>query len=249
MVYAAGLVGGLWQLWRRVTGGQSGEQARLLFVGAAAAWCCAPFVTDLQVGGSDARWYSGVFTDFIQQLRAGVFPVFVGQGDLSYNGSVNLFRSAPLCLWLGGLGDWLTWQSLSPIAIRNLAVIAAAFGAGLGMYAVLVRLLRTAGEGAADAGWARWLAALGAVVYLFCPAVLLSLYFFELQMTFTALLALPWIVYGNVRTMQDTRRTCRWRSSRCSARWRCSSGASSSSPARWRRSGRRPWAAGCCSRC
>src|SRR5262249_14137978 len=48
VVYAAGLVGYLWQVWRRVTGGRPGEQVRLLFVAAAAAWCCAPFVTDLQ---------------------------------------------------------------------------------------------------------------------------------------------------------------------------------------------------------
>ena len=207
VIYATGLIYVLWQLWRGVSGGPErlGEQWRLLFVGATAAWSILPFFTDLQLGGSDAKWYSGVFTDFIQQLRAGVFPVFLGQGELSYNGSVNLFRSAPLCLWIGGLGDMLTWQSLSPIAIRNLAVIAAAFGAAFGMYAALVRLLPSAAPGETGSGWARWLAALGATAYLLCPAVLLSLYYFELQMTYTALLALPWIVYGNVRTMQDTR--------------------------------------------
>lgn len=200
MVYAAGLVYLLWQLWRRVAGGP-GEPWRLLFVGLVAAGSILPFFTDCQLGGGDATWYTGVFIDFIQQLRAGVFPVFIGQGELSYNGSVNLFRSAPLCLWIGGVGDVLTWQSLSPVAIRNLAVIVAAFGAGFGMYVALVRLRPATADEAGD-GWARWLAALGSALYLLCPAVLLSLHFYELQMTYTALLALPWIAYGNVRTMR-----------------------------------------------
>gem|GEM_PF-1244247 len=208
MVYAVALVAAAWRGWRwflaraKVHGiDPAGERLRQLLVGGAAMLVMIPFFTDRQVGGSDATWYTGVFTDFTQQLRAGTFPVFVGQGELSFNGSVNLFRSAPLCLWLGGLGDVLTWQSLSPVAVRNLALLLAALAAALGMYAAQVRLLPFLGEELTNAAWARWVAALGALVYILSPAILIPLYAFELQMTFTALMALPWVFHGNVRVM------------------------------------------------
>jgi len=203
--YAAGFVAALWQGWRwllaRAAGRPIVEGLRLLLVGAVAAGTVAPYFTDLQVGGRDASWYTSVFIDFLQQLRAGFFPVFLGQGELSYNGSANLFRSAPLCLWIGGAWDVLTWQSLSPVAIRNLSVITAALGAGYGMYAAQVRLLGVLGVDRARAGWARWAAALGAGLYVLCPGVMMALGFYELQMTFTALLALPWVFHGNARVL------------------------------------------------
>lgn len=208
MVYAIGLVALAWRGLRWLLDraeargiGRTGEMARLLLVGATTLLVLAPFVTDLPVGGSDATWYTGVFTDFVRQLRAGFFPVFVGQGEWAFNGSVNLFRSAPLCLWLGGLGDLLTAQSLSPIAIRNLALVVAGLAAAFGMYAAQVRLLPALGDARVQSAWARWLAALGALLYILSPAVLVPLYAFELQMTFTALLALPWVFQGNVRAL------------------------------------------------
>lgn len=210
IVYASLFVAVVWRVWRWLLGraerdgnDRHAEALRLGVVGAGAAAAVAPFFTDLQVGGTDARWYTGVFIDFVQQLRAGVFPVFVGQGEFSFNGSVNLFRTAPLCLWLGGVWDWLTAQSLSPVAIRNLAVVTAAFAAAFSMYVVLRRLSRPAPGAPAPAGWTAWSAALLALLYLLCPGVIFLLYFYELQMSFTALLALPWIFYGNVRTLRD----------------------------------------------
>ncbi len=194
-----------WWLDRSATLGvnRRAESLRLLLVGLAAGGTVLPFFTDLQLGGADAKWYTGVFFDFVGQLRAGFFPVFVGQGEFSFNGSVNLFRSAPLCLWIGGVWDLLTAQSLSPIAIRNLAVITAAMGAGFGMYAVLIRLRCTVLAGVGGDGL-RWAAALIAVLYVQCPSVLHALYYYELQMTFTAMIALPWVFYGNVRTLHGT---------------------------------------------
>ena len=211
VLYAAGFVAAAWQGWRWLLaraagagGGPVAEGLRLLLVGAIAAGTMAPYFTDLQVGGRDASWYTSVFIDFLQQMRAGFFPVFLGQGELSYNGSANLFRSAPLCLWIGGAWDVLTWQSLSPVAIRNLSLITAALGAGFGMYAAQVKLLGVLGADRACAGWAHWAAALGAGLYVLCPGVMMSLGFYELQMTFTALLALPWVLHGNARVLLGT---------------------------------------------
>ncbi|HVT72515.1 MAG TPA: hypothetical protein VHD61_05215 [Lacunisphaera sp.] len=209
-LYATAFLYVLWRVWRwlvaraEAAGANRGaEQLRLLLVGAAAGAVMLPFISDLQFGGGDSRWYTSVFIDFLQQLRHGVFPVFLGQGELSFNGSANLFRSAPLCLWIGGAWDVATAQALSPVAVRNLAVLTAALAAGLGMYAVLLGLRRLVDVTAGHDEWGRWLAMGGAVLYVLCPGVLLPLYYYELQMTFTALLALPWIFYGNLRTMLD----------------------------------------------
>ena len=206
-VYAALMVCAVWHGWRRLVAlGASdpvGEGWRLVLVVAGAAGATSPFITDLMVGGTDASWYTGVHLDFLTQLRSGVFPVLVGQGEYSFNGSMNLFRTAPLCLWLAGIVDVLTAQGLTPIAVRNLGVVACGIGSGLGMYYAL------AGISAAVAGEqvrlapARWSAAFGALLYVLCPAVLLTIYFYELQMTYTALLALPLVFFGNARTLAD----------------------------------------------
>lgn len=201
ILHVTGLVAVMWWLWRKLAVGP-GECLRLLLVGVTALLVTAPYFTDLHVGGQDARWYASVYIDFLQQLRAGVFPVFVGQGEFSFNGSVNLFRSAPLCLWIGGLWDWLTWHSLSPLAVRNLAIISAALGTGGGLYAVLLQLVHSQ-SAVREQSFGRWLAAGGAVLFLLCPAVLQCLYFYELQMTWTALAALPWVFWGNLRPMLD----------------------------------------------
>lgn len=206
VAYACGAIAALWQAWRwgvrRSGGGETAEAVRWFGLAAIAAGALLPFFTDRQLGGRDAAWYTSVFIDFLEQLRGGTFPVFIGQGELSYNGSANLFRSAPLCLWIGGVWDWLTWQSLSPVAIRNLAMITAAVAAVFSAYAALVGLANGSDAGRAHPERARWLAAVCAALYLLAPVNLLIAYTYELQMTFTALFALPWIFLGNVRALE-----------------------------------------------
>lgn len=206
-VYAAAIVFLCWHGWRRLVAMAApdgvGEGWRLLLVAAVAVGATTPFITDRMVGGTDASWYTGVHFDFLDQLRSGVFPVFVGQGDYAFNGSVNLFRTAPLCLWIAGLADVLTAQALSPIAVRNLGIVVCAVGAGMAMYYALAGIWAAVTGEAVQSAAARWAAALGAVLYVLCPAVLLTIYFYELQMTYTALLALPLVFFGNARTLLD----------------------------------------------
>ncbi|HTL69068.1 MAG TPA: hypothetical protein VL200_15490 [Lacunisphaera sp.] len=209
--YAVAFIFFLWRAWRwrldrleAVGVNRRAEAGRMLLLGLATAGVVGPFFTDLQLGGTDARWYTGMFSDFLQQARAGFFPVFVGQGEFAFNGAVNLFRSAPLCLWLGGLADLATAQALSFVAVRNLAVILAALGAGFGLYAAWPELANLGPGPRPPAGWSRWSAVLMAILYVTCPGILHALYYYELQMTFTALLALPWIVAGNVRALHGT---------------------------------------------
>jgi len=63
---------------------------------AAAVAIMAPFFTGNLIGGVDARWYGYMLGDYIEQVRHGRFLVTVGQGPLAWNGSVHLFRSAPV---------------------------------------------------------------------------------------------------------------------------------------------------------
>ena len=208
ITYAASLIMALVRGWRLWTGrceraglDRHAETLRVMLVALAAGWMMVPFFTDRLLGGTDARWYGGMFTDFVQQIRAGVFPVFVGQGEYAFNGSVNLFRSAPVCLWLAGVWDWITFRALAPLALNHLSMITAGLGGAIGMYAALILVAREAQSGAAISSWSRWLAALAAVIYVLCPAGLTLIYGNELQMSFTAAAILPWIFYGNVRTI------------------------------------------------
>ena len=57
-----------------------------------------PFVTCRTVGTADAYWYGLMVGDYVTQLRAGIFPVFVGQSDFAFNGAVSpLTLQRPTC--------------------------------------------------------------------------------------------------------------------------------------------------------
>ena len=88
MAYAVVLVACLVQVWRAWLAGAAGrghavaaEAIRLVIAGAAGVWAVLPFFTDRLMGGVDARWYAYKLADFVTQWRAGVFPVFLGQGS------------------------------------------------------------------------------------------------------------------------------------------------------------------------
>lgn len=173
-------------------GARGAEAARLLGATLAGLAVVLPFATDRFIGGSDARWYGYMMADFLQQARAGVFPVFVGQGEFAFNGGIHPFRSAPLHLWLGGALDLLTARALSVLALQHLTVLASSVGASLGMYLALTAL----------APARRGTALVVAVLFTFCPAQLAAIHAAEAYMTF---MTFPWLVlafYGAARTFE-----------------------------------------------
>ncbi len=184
-----------WRLWSAATAAHSddstGDAVRVLLVGAAATAVTLPLFTDRLVGGTDARWYAYMLGDFVAQLRAGVFPVFVGQGELAWNGGVHPFRSAPVFMHVAGLWDVLTFRALETCALQHLAAITAALAGGLGMYAA----------GVALAPRYRWEAAAVALLYLGAPASLEALYHADAYMTWMAIAVLPLAFYGNARVL------------------------------------------------
>jgi hypothetical protein len=184
----------VWCAWRIRRGADAvAEPLRVLLVGAAPLLTLLPFFTDRIMGGTDARWYAMMLHDYIEQLRAGVWPIFVGQGEFAWNGAVHPFRSAPAFLHAAGLWDFLTWRTLNTPALQHLAVLTAGLVGALGFYAAAAALLPKR----------RWVAAAFAVLYVAAPAWLAVLYWDEAYMTFMALAALPAVFYGNARTLLD----------------------------------------------
>ncbi len=199
MVYAVVLVACLvqaWRIWLARAAGRghvvAAEAVRLLIAGAAGVWTVLPFFTDRLVGGVDARWYAYMLSDFLTQWRAGVFPVFLGQGELAFNGAVHPFRSAPFFHYCAGIWDVLTLHSLHPVALQHLTAITSALGGALGMYVVLTALVPAR----------RWLAMAIAVIYVTSPAFLSPIYLADQYMTYMTLATMPLLLYGNMCIFQ-----------------------------------------------
>ena len=181
--------------WFVVRGGPatpSGEAARLLLLLAAGWWACRPLFTANLLGGLDARWYAYTLFDFLEQLRAGVFPVLVGQGPYQFNGAVHPFRFAPYYQYFGGVLDLVSGRGLGGFALQHLTVIASTFGGVAAMYFSLASL----------APRFRWTAALVAVSYILCPVWVGLVSFLDMYMSFMAVAWVPVVFCGVARWFQ-----------------------------------------------
>jgi hypothetical protein len=215
-VLALGLVVSGWRSfwrWRGRRGAEPiAEPLRVLLVGAAALGVLLPFFTDRLIGGTDARWYATMLHDFVAQLRAGVFPVFIGQGEFAWNGAVHLFRSAPVYMHVAGAWDFLTWRALNAPALQHLAISTAGLVGALGFYAAATALLPAR----------RWMAAGFAVLYATASAWLGVLYWAEAIMTFMGMAAMPAVLYGNARSLlAEDGRGYRWLAVGLALVWMC----------------------------
>ena len=152
-----------------------------------------PFFTSQQLGGLDASWYGYVMADALEQSRAGVFPVLIGQGEYMYNGAIHPYLTAPYFTNCGILLDWLTGRAFSPLAIQHLVVITTVLLAAVVSYTCAALLLPRR-------RWIAWaLAALYVSAPIFGPYVTES----EMYMTFTSFAWLPLVVYGNIRIIRQ----------------------------------------------
>lgn len=198
VLLAALLLGWFLQVLRTVVATDSGltggwmENGRLVTLLGLAIWLFRPFLSPDFFGGQDARSYGYGMMDVLQQARAGVFPVFVGQGEFMFNGAIHPIRTAPYHQYLGILLDLLTARALSPLAVQHLAVVVTAIQAGLTCYVCLVLLAPTR----------RGLAWIMAVFYITTPAMAHYIYPAEMYMSFMAFAYLPVVLFGTVRIIQ-----------------------------------------------
>jgi len=89
------------------------EFLRLTLLAAVALLIAQPYFSPRLIGTGDALWYHHLLADAVTQFRAGVFPVFVGQSDYSFNGAVYPLRAAPYYQYLAIGLDLITGQTLS----------------------------------------------------------------------------------------------------------------------------------------
>ena len=166
------------------------EAVRLALLAAVATWLLHPFATTRQLGAGDALWYANMLADFVLQLRAGVFPVFVGQTDFAFNGAVYPLRVAPLYQHLAGLIDLLTGRQLGFFALQHLCVLVMGYAGIFSCYFSLTRI---------DGGH-RWVATALAILYLGCPGLLGTIYTQDQYMTWMTLPFVPLALLGLVKT-------------------------------------------------
>lgn len=169
------------------------ENVRLGSLLVLAVWLFRPFLTTEFFGGLDAQSYGYAMVDALQQARAGVFPVFVGQGEFMFNGAIHPIRTAPYYQNLGIVIDVLTARSLTPLGVGHLVMVVTAIQAGLTCYVCLALL----------APQARGVAWTLAGFYLMAPAMAHYAFPAEMYMTFMAFAYLPLVLYGNIRIMQQ----------------------------------------------
>ncbi|HTX65945.1 MAG TPA: hypothetical protein VMD31_09255 [Opitutaceae bacterium] len=188
------------------------EPLRLGLLFALAGATLHAYLTPLLVGPKDAPWYGNAVTDFLTQLRAGVFPVLTGATPYEFNGAVQMFRSAPWHLYLAGLVDTLTLRGLTPLAVEHVTLVASYLGAVFAFYLALVRLRPAV----------RWTAAVLAAIYASSPAMTQPLVEHDMYMTWMAVPLLVFVLYALIRACEArTWRAFAWVGAGCAALWLC----------------------------
>lgn len=163
-----------------------GEIFRWIALAALAAWLAWPFYHSGGIGAGDAHWYAVMLGDFVEQLRAGIFPVWTGQTEYAFNGAVSPLRLAPMFQHEGGILFFLTGCSLGPLALKNAVVAFNAAAIVFAAYAAFRAMLPRRPDAALVL----------ATVFATSPAVLAPIYTGDQIMTFVAVPFLPAVFYG-----------------------------------------------------
>ncbi len=156
------------------------EIARWILIGITGLWLINGYAAFTLHGAGDAAWYSMMLGDMLAQVRAGVFPVWLGQSITQFNGAIYPLRIAPGFHYLGAFLDVLTLRALGVIALQNLMLTAVGVGTVFSAYFGLALIVPGR----------RWLAAGLAVVFFACPGVLGMAYKSDLFMSW---LTMPWV--------------------------------------------------------
>ncbi len=152
-----------------------------------------PFLIPSSHGTGDSLWYATMLADMMAQIRAGEFPVFIGQSIYQFNGSIYPLRVAPAFHHAGALVDLLTGFTLGPVAALNTLI----FGTGLLALTLAYQTLR------ALLPSARWVACGLSVLYISCPGTLGLAFNTDLFMSWLTVPWLPFVVYGTITSFND----------------------------------------------
>jgi len=166
---------------------------RAIFLVGSSLWLIRGFAKSTLNGTADALWYATVLRDTVIQVRAGIFPVWVGQSIYQFNGAICPIRVAPAFPYLGALLDFLTLGHLGTFALQNLLIVLIGTAA-VGITYLCLRALLPG---------AHWLAAGLTVIFSACPGVLGLAYNTDLYMSWTTLPLVPVVWFASIRSFQD----------------------------------------------
>ncbi len=186
------------------------EMLRWVLVGLAGTMAVRPFYHSGELGSGDAHWYTLMLGDYVTQLRAGVFPVWVGQSLFAFNGAVSPLRLAPGILYFGGVVDLFTAQSLDMVTLRNACLALTSILGAYSAYACLRPILKGA----------PWIACALSVLWVFGPGVLTPAMVSDQYMTFMTQPYAPLLLHGLWRAWQKDDLWARvWVASGLAALW------------------------------
>jgi hypothetical protein len=181
-------------LGMRILGGpRRSESIRCALLAIGTIWLMRGFARPTLSGGTDALWYGTMLADVVAQVRAGIFPIWVGQSIYQFNGAIYPVRVAPAFHYLGAGLDFLTFHKLGIFALQNLLLIVLGICATASAYICLGKLLSDR----------RWLAMGLTAIFMSCPGVLGIAFNTDLYMSWTTLPTLPIIWFAMVRSFQD----------------------------------------------
>lgn len=193
IIFCCALVLPLLLTWLRlrVRGWQWNEGLRLAVLWVVCIYAASPFITECAIGTAESYNYSHAVADTIEQMRAGNFPVYVGQSEFAFNSRVHPLRTAVYYTHAAGVLDFATAHRLTFWQVQNLSLAFSILAAGFVTYACLKRMT----------GLPPWGACLLAGWYASCPALMAAAHGIELYMTVTAAPFLPLAVWGAMRSV------------------------------------------------
>jgi len=168
------------------------EAARWIALGMGVLALVHPYLSNRLIGTADAKFYAEAMQDFLAQIKAGIFPVWISQTDIAPYGTVFPFRMASYHFYLGTLLNGLTGGTLNAYAVQHLTLVLSAFGGAFVMYRALTAL----------APKLKWESAALAFLYVACPGWLAALYGKDMYFTIMALPWLPLVAYAMVQTFR-----------------------------------------------
>lgn len=163
---------------------------RMGLIGCTGLILMGPYLTRGIIGGGDAKWYAIAVGDFLAQVRAGVFPVWVGQSRYLFYGGIFPLRVAPFLEHFAALVDLLAGRTLPFFVVLNLTLASSLV---LGFFACHLCLSQVIPG-------RPWMTAVLAFLYASCPGVLGMAYAQDLYMSFMTLPFLPFVFMGIVRS-------------------------------------------------
>lgn len=166
------------------------ETLRILFLFTVASYLSLPHLGSALISFSqDAQTYYFLITDFVLQIREGLFPTYINQGLLASH-AIPILPRAPYMFLLAGFLDFITASKLSLGTIFNLTINFSIFSGIFVCYLILIKLNPLF----------RWQAAMLAAIYILSPGVGGLIYIWNMYFSSMTIPFVPIFFYSIIRS-------------------------------------------------